>query len=75
VIVQLVRCSWRLTTAFNEDGSITETYTDKGVTSNTVFNDDGSITTTVYKTDNEENILYTKNTVFNDDGSITETLS
>jgi uncharacterized protein YecA (UPF0149 family) len=64
-----------VTTAFNEDGSITETYTDKGVTSNTVFNDDGSITTTVYKTDNEENILYTKNTVFNDDGSITETLS
>lgn len=57
------------TTAFNADGSITETYTD-GYKKHTVFDSATQITETYYK----DNTLYsTKTTVFNADGSITET--
>ena len=60
-----------VTTVFNQDGSITETDPNSGVTMTTVFNQDGSITETM------SNGVQTrsKTTVFNQDGSITETMS
>lgn len=57
------------TTTFNEDGSITTTYTD-GRSEHTVFNDDGSITKTSYYNGQAAKVA---TTVFNDDGSITTT--
>ncbi len=56
-------------TAFNDDGSITETNA-AGHTKTTVFNSDGSITETFV---GEKTI--SKTTIFNSDGSITEVLS
>jgi hypothetical protein len=59
------------TTEFNQDGSITQTYSDRIKT--TVFESDGSITETLK---NLSSVAYaTKTTVFNADGSITETVS
>ena len=57
------------TTAFNADGSITETNS-KGEVLTTVFNGDGSITETF---EGEKTI--TKTTKFNADGSISEVIS
>lgn len=57
------------TTTFNEDGSITEIYTD-GYKVITTFDSETQITEKYYKDD----MLYsTKKTVFNTDGSIAET--
>ena len=56
-------------TAFNADGSITETFQD-GSTKKTVFNADGSITETF--TAGSQTMI--KNTGFNDDGSISEVM-
>lgn len=59
------------TTEFNQDGSITQTYSDR--IKNTVFNSDGSITETLT---NLSSVAYArKTTVFNADGSITETVT
>lgn len=60
------------TTVFNQDGSITTTYSDR--VKHTVFNANGSITETLTKTGALTPYM-TKNTVFNTDGSITETVS
>ena len=57
------------TTAFNDDGSITETNS-KNETLTTTVNADGSITETFV---GEKTI--TKTTTFNADGSITEVIS
>ena len=57
-------------TVFNNDGSISETYTDGTLV--TVFNDDGSITETFTATSGE---VITKTTTFNSDGSISEVIS
>lgn len=59
------------TTTFNENGSITETFTD-GSEKVTVFNSDGSIVETL--TDVKGKVT-TKTTTFNADGSITEEVS
>lgn len=56
-------------TAFKEDGSITETNA-AGQTKTTIFNDDGSITEVFV---GEKTI--TKTTKFNADGSISEVIS
>ena len=55
------------TTEFNNDGSITETYSDRIKT--TEFNNDGSITETITK---NGVVIAIKTTTFNQDGSITE---
>lgn len=59
------------TVVFNDDGSITETFTTSESTLDTVFNDDGSITTTYVNA--TEGTTTTSVIVFNDDGSITTT--
>ena len=59
------------TTTFNENGNITETFTD-GSEKVTVFNSDGSIVETL--TDAKGKVT-TKTTTFNADGSITEEVS
>lgn len=58
-------------TVFNQDGSITTTYTNCSVV--TIFNNDGSITEQLRDSDNVT--IKTKTTTFNQDGSITETVS
>ena len=58
-----------VTTTFNSDGSITESYAN-GSTKTTTFNSDGSITE-IYSTP----INKTKTTTFNADGSITEVVN
>ena len=58
------------TTTFNEDGSITETYSDRVMT--TTFNEDGSITKVC--TQNNGTTI-TQTTIFNEDGSISEVIS
>ena len=55
-------------TVFNEDGSITETYSD-GSTKSTVFASDGPITETLSLSDGRS---FRKTTVFQEDGSISE---
>lgn len=57
------------TTTFNNDGSISESYSN-GNKKVTVFNEDGSITETLY--DSEDTVLGSKKTTFNEDGSISE---
>ena len=59
-----------ITTVFNVDGSITETYGDGNI--KTVFNADGSITETFMATDGK---VIVKTTRFNVDGSISEVIS
>lgn len=56
-------------TAFNTDGSITETFQDSS-TKKTVFNADGSITETF----TAGSQTMTKKTNFNEDGSISEVM-
>lgn len=58
-----------IVTAFNQDGSITQTYANGNVLT-TTFNQDGSITEILKDTNNV--VIYTKTTTFNQDGSITE---
>ena len=58
-------------TVFNEDGSITETFS-TGDVKITIFNEDGSITESYVMASGE---LITKTITFNEDGSISETLS
>ena len=60
-------------TAFNEDGSITETDPDSGTTLKTIFNSDGSIDEIM--TDGETGRILNKKTTFNSDGSISEVIS
>ena len=57
------------TTAFNDDGSITETNS-KGETLTTIFNSSGGITETFVGEKTR-----TKTTIFNSDGSISEVIS
>lgn len=59
------------TTVFNDDGSITETYSDR--IKRTVFRADGSIYEVLSTTGGTN--YATKTTIFNSDGSITETIT
>lgn len=60
------------TTVFNNDGSITTTYSDR--IKDIVFNPNGSITETLKDVDTQT-VYSTKVTTFNNDGSITETVT
>lgn len=72
---ELNRSAVPVTTVFNSNGSITETYTD-GYKKETTFDSETQITEKLYyrKNDTTEYTLYaTKRIIFNADGSIAET--
>lgn len=70
-IVEKVRGFEGATTTFNQDGSITTTYSDRKIV--TVFNNDGTITDTLK--DLNDTALLIKTTTFNQDGSISEVVT